>query len=102
MNELIEQGLMLSAAGITLTFAGLGLLVLVMILLQRFFSPQPKAGVTASPAESAPLPSTSPPKDEVAAIVAALAYLSAEDDTAGTLGALLQSGHGRYWSRGQR
>ena len=103
MNELIGQGLVLSITGITLTFASLGLLVLLMILLQRFFSPQPPAvEEPVSPAEASPSPVPDSPSEEVvAAIVAALAHLSAEDEAKGKLGALLQSGRGRYWNRGQ-
>ena len=52
MSDVLIQGLVLSAVGISLTFLALGILILVMILLDRIFSEDKKVkSPEAAPAE---------------------------------------------------
>jgi len=102
LSEVMLQGLGLSVIGMGLTFAALGLVIVVMILLQRLFSPlpasdQPEMGETLL--VSTPAHGT---EDEiVAAIAAALAYLGALRIGGAGLGSALESQRGRWWMIGR-
>jgi len=104
MSELFVQGLILSAFGIGLTFSGLGLLILVILLLRSIFA-------TKKPTADAPAEPDLPPKttslsrdiqheEVVAAIATALTHLRTIHVTKGRLGASLEKGPGRWWTRG--
>ncbi len=92
MTNLLEQGLILSGLGLGLTFSGLALLVVLMILLERIFR-------TREPASAPPAAET--PDAEIAAVIAlALTYLRDRETPHGHIGAALQAGPGRWWQRG--
>ncbi|MFQ5576305.1 MAG: OadG family transporter subunit [Anaerolineae bacterium] len=104
MPDLIRHGLSLSAVGLTLTFSGLGLLVLVIVLLKRIFRTRklvPEApGPDAPPLRNAPARDTHD-EEIVAAIAVALARLHMLDAAQGRLGATLKAGRGPWWAAGQ-
>jgi sodium pump decarboxylase gamma subunit len=104
MSELFVQGLILSAFGIGLTFSGLGLLILVILLLRSVFVTKKPATDTSTEPDS-PLKATSLSRDTqheevVAAIATALTHLRTIHVTKGRLGASLEKGPGRWWTRG--
>lgn len=93
MSELMQQGLTLSVLGLGLTFAGLGLLVGVMVLLGMIFQVKKTEPESAVPADTR--------DDEIAAaITTALMILRARELPAKNLGAALENGTGHWWHRG--
>ena len=100
MSQILSEGVEISLVGMGLTFASLGLLVLVMVLLERAFRPR-----TAVEQDGRPeLTSTTEDADaeEIAvAVGVAIAYLRAQERDRAGLGATLGSGHGAYWARGR-
>lgn len=106
MSELLWQGLLISAIGMGLTFAALGLLILAMILLERFAPDQPKRSDNerSEPAESLAVSSLARRSEEeeiAAAIAVALAHLRSLDICQSGLGSTLEAGPGAWWQRGQ-
>ena len=102
MSDLLQQGLILSAFGMGLTFAGLGLLVVLMIVLARVFRTRklvPDAVPTDAP-KSASLARDTRDEETIAAIATALTYLRGLDVSQGHIGTSLEKGHGRWWERG--
>lgn len=106
MDSPIYQGLILSVTGLILTFASLGLLVIILILLQRFFS-RPQAPVAVEEEEMeeeipAAIAPAQPTEEVAAAIAAALTYLSPEHAAReNQLGQTLKTGPGHWWRRSQ-
>jgi Na+-transporting methylmalonyl-CoA/oxaloacetate decarboxylase gamma subunit len=118
LNNILE-GVSLSIAGISVTFAALGLLILAMIVLERAFrhrSPQvsdEKEPEETSPSGYSAIASTlerytshgdaGPEDDEevAAAIAVALAYLRSLETGQSELGTALEAGHGSWWMMGQ-
>lgn len=100
MNELWSQGLWVSAAGLAVTFAALGLLIGLMALLTRLFpAPVPvKDTAVATPTEPA-TPETPPALDNEAAVAAAIAtaLALARHEQERQLGQSLESDHGPWW-----
>jgi Na+-transporting methylmalonyl-CoA/oxaloacetate decarboxylase gamma subunit len=94
--------LTISLIGLGLTFAALGLLILVMVLLERLTRHQtvPWGSTQTQPAASPP---ARHPADEdvVAAIVIALAHVRSLDICQGSLGSTLEVGPGPWWRLGQ-
>ncbi len=102
MTELLEQGLVLSVLGLGLTFSGLALLVVLMILLERIFRSRklvPDAPATDAP-KSPSLARDTQDEEIVAAIATALTYVRSLEVSQGNVGASLEKGPGRWWSRG--
>jgi len=102
LSEVVWQGLGLSVIGMGLPFAALGLVIVVMILLQRLFSPLPASDqpemretlLVSTPAHG--------PDDEVvAAIAAGLAHFGALGIGGAALGSTLEAQRGRWWMMGQ-
>jgi sodium pump decarboxylase gamma subunit len=97
------QGLTVGVMGIGITFAALGLIILVMIVLQRLFI-QPQAAPsqdeigTTHAVEAAALPQE---EEVVAAIGAALAYMRTAESVRGGLGSSLGAESGVWWHVGQ-
>jgi sodium pump decarboxylase gamma subunit len=97
------QGLTVGVMGIGITFAALGLIILVMIVLQRLFV-QPHAAAsqdeigTTHAVEAPGLPQE---EEVVAAIGAALAYMRAAESARGGLGSSLGVESGAWWHVGQ-
>ena len=102
MSDLLWQGLTLSLMGMSLTFLALGLLVLVMVLLERFTRPQAaieeESAVTTDPATQ--IRSTLD-EEVVAAIVVTLAHLRSAQVRPADLGATLEAGPGAWWTTGR-
>ena len=94
MFEILWQGLTISIIGLSLTFAALGLLVVVMMILVRFTAPR-----TEPPAPAEVMADT---EDEgaVAAIAVALTQLQAADVYPETLGATLETERSTRWLLG--
>ncbi len=102
MTQLLEQGLTLSILGLGLTFFGLALLVVLMILLERIFRSRnlvPDTPPTDAPKRSS-LARDTPDEEVVAAIVTALTYFRSLEVSGGNLGTSLEKGPGRWWNRG--
>jgi len=102
MTELLEQGLVLSAFGLGLTFSGLAILVVLMLLLERIFRTRklvPDASATDAP-KPASLARDTHDEEIVAAIATALTYVRSLETSQGNIGASLEKGPGRWWSRG--
>jgi sodium pump decarboxylase gamma subunit len=98
--NLYIQGLTISIVGISLTFLALGLLILAMILLERFF----RDGKPAEPAEAAPEEISVTVQDtedeEIAAVIAtALAHRRSISQSG--LGATLEAGVSPWWAMGR-
>ncbi len=99
MSELM-QGLNISIWGLGLTFLSIGLLVLLIIGMDKLFPAKPEA--EEAPEEAGPAIEMTVEEDEsevAAAILVALQKLQ-QESAAGYegLGAELQSGHGAWWS----
>ena len=105
MSSQIMQGLILSVVGISLTFLALGILILLMILLERLFRDKTTAAATETiPAQSPPVRSAEPKtadEEIVAVIAAALAYVRSPAMGEDGLGATLASGPSRWWFAGR-
>lgn len=98
MSEL-TQGLIVTIFGLGLLFAALSLIVLLMMLLTRFF-PAPKRSARAEPASATSLTTTA--EEEIAAAIAvALTYWRSQDSGQNDLGSTLKAGRGPWWLRGQ-
>ena len=102
-NELL-QGLELSLLGLTLTFSGLGLLVLLIMALERIFRQRPLVP-EAPPLDDKPQADTltrdSTEEERVAAIAVALTHLLRMEQSRGRLGTALEEGRGAWWRAGQ-
>ena len=92
MTELIKQGLEISALGMGLTFAALGLLILAMFVLEKLFRVQDE--VKPPEAEEAPAANQA---EIIAAIAAALHHFQEEDGRSPNLGANLEQGRSAWW-----
>ena len=101
MSDQLFQGLMLSIVGMGLTFLVLGILILVMVLLDRLFRDDKKVeSAEAIRAERAAIgTSTREPeeKEVVAAIAAALAHLRSLEICEAGLGSTLATPASRWW-----
>jgi Na+-transporting methylmalonyl-CoA/oxaloacetate decarboxylase gamma subunit len=102
--SLIAQGLSLSIAAISITFAAFGLLILVMIVLERVFRAEPSVSDSDGPEETQAVSTlASDPVEEevVAAISAAMAHLGWLGIYPGGLGKALEAGRSSWWVMGQ-
>ena len=107
--DLIWQGLSLSALGIGLTFAALGLLILAMAVLERIFRTRRLIPEERSPEEmpvSSSLARDMREEETVVAIAVALAHLRSLDMSRSGLGEALEAGPGpwgtKHITRGSR
>ena len=104
MSEILREGLRLSVMGMSLTFMALGLLVFVMILLERLFGASQATSndrdVGETPAVSAPAQHEAD-EEVVAAISAALAHLGVLDTGRQGLGTALEGRRGGWWMMGR-
>lgn len=97
--DLLVQGLTLSLTGLAITFAALGLLILIILLLNRVFAAphapsvdtRPNGRRGSQPTSAALEPAT------VAAIAAALERANSTAHGGSALGAALTEGPGRWW-----
>ncbi len=109
MVDAIWQGLSLSALGIGLTFAALGLIILAMVMLERIFRTRRLIPEERSP-EAMPVASSlardMQEEETVVAIAVALAHLRSLDLCRSGLGEALESGRGpwgtKHITRGSR
>lgn len=98
MNDLLLQGLTLSALGLGLTFAALGLFVLVILGLQRVFAARPALAKPEAPTPAgAALARDSEAEEIAAAICIALSHLRALEICESGLGDALEAGRGPWW-----
>lgn len=98
--DLLVQGLTLSLAGLVITFASLGLLILIIILLQRFFAPTEPVEETAAKPTSVSLPQTmapDPASETAAAIAIAIEYYRNLEAEASSIGSAFSQGPGAWW-----
>ena len=96
----IVAGLTVSVLGILVTFVAMGLVVLLMVLLQRYTTAPP--GATRE-AEVLPIPSMQAAEtgEIVAAVAVALAHLRTLESAQSELGSSLMNGPGTWWAMGQ-
>ncbi len=96
----IVAGLTLSVLGMTVTFVAMGMVVLLMVLLQRYTTAPLE--VTRE-AEVPPIPSTPAAEtgEIVAVIAVALAHLRTLESAQSELGSGLMNGPGTWWAMGQ-
>ena len=90
----------MSLLGLTLTFSGLGLLVLIIMALERIFRQRPLVPDEPSPADKPQadtLTRDSTEEECVAAIAVALTHLLQMERSQGRLGAALEAGRGPWW-----
>ncbi len=100
----IVAGLTLSVLGMTVTFVAMGMVVLLMVLLQRYTTAPPGATRQAEAETVLPLiPSTQAAETEeiVAAVAVALAHLRTLESAQSELGSGLMNGPGTWWAVGQ-
>lgn len=98
MNDLVLQGLTLSALGLGLTFAALGVFILVIVGLQRAFAARPAAPAAPEPAPSPGASARDSEAEEVAAAICiALSHLRALEICESGLGEALERGRGAWW-----
>ena len=88
----IQQGLILSLAGILITFAFFGLLILLMVLLRNIFKvpPQEKEPDKQEMAQDID-------RRKAAGIAVAVAILKSERQADFSLGQVLETPPGRWW-----
>lgn len=106
MSDVLWQGLMISVMGMGLTFLALGLLILTMILLERFSrsSVEPPVSDETAPKEEprSGLPTQNTEDEEIAAAIAVvLARKRSLNVGRGSLGATLEAGPGAWWTLGR-
>jgi sodium pump decarboxylase gamma subunit len=105
VSNVIVQGLILSVIGISLTFLALGILILVMVLLDRIFRDDKKEEADEpEPTEKAAVDSLARERvDEeiVAAIAVALAQVRSLEICEGGLGSTLEEIPSRWWQTGR-
>lgn len=105
MSDVIVQGLILSVIGIGLTFLALGILILVMVLLDRLFRDDKKGDSgEVKPVEKVAVGSPAPDAvDEkiVAAIAVALAQVRSLELYEVGLGSTLETPPSRWWQTGR-
>jgi sodium pump decarboxylase gamma subunit len=107
MNELLIQGLYISLIAMGLTFAALGVFILIIIVLQRIFPPKlggteeektPEPVIIASAGTDNTANSSGEEEAVVAAIAAAIRILKARQTVRkGSLGQGLETGHSAWW-----
>jgi sodium pump decarboxylase gamma subunit len=98
--DLITQGLTLSLTGIVVTFASLGLFILIIILLQKFFPSEEAEATASTEGMSATLPSmaaTDLDQETAAAIAIAIAHFQSLETEASGIGSALVEGPGPWW-----
>jgi len=104
LSELISQGLTISVIGISLTFAALGILILMMFLLVRLFPVKKEKNDISRPVE--PIKSDASRRgveeEEIAAaIAAALSYFRSLEIGRSGLGESLETEPGSWWVMGK-
>ncbi|MBN1217576.1 MAG: OadG family protein [Anaerolineae bacterium] len=106
MSDILWQGLIISLMGMGLTFLALGLLVLVIILLDRFTRPKAQPLVSAEmvskrKVDTDTVSQSTADETIVAAIAAALAHFRSSEAYPADLGATLEAGPGAWWTTGR-
>lgn len=97
MSTLFSQGLVISGLGLGLTFAALGLFILVILGLQRLFAAQPAKPEPVQPAPAPVSARDSEAEEIAAAICIALSHLRALEICESGLGQTLEAGRGPWW-----
>jgi Na+-transporting methylmalonyl-CoA/oxaloacetate decarboxylase gamma subunit len=98
----ITQGLIISGLGLFITFFALGIFILVIILLQRFFPVRHEPENAVSQPEESPIEvqvDTCGDEQEVAAAIAVAIQVFRSRQT--ELGSSLGSGRGSWWYAGR-
>lgn len=90
MSEL-SQGLQLSVWGIMITFASLGVLILVMVALREMFSEKPSVGPEPDDVEDDLSAYWEDLRIRAVGIAVSIAHLQRSEKLAANLGALLES-----------
>ena len=104
MSDLILQGLAISIIGISLTFAALGILILMMWLLVRLFPVKKENNRVSRPVQPVKSDASRRSVEEeqiAAAIAAALSYFRAQDLERSGLGETLETPPAPWWVMGQ-
>lgn len=107
MSE-IAQGLQLSVYGILITFASLGLLIVVMIILRELFNPRKDASVEEDQESISEATEDDLQTDlemarrRAAGIAVSVAYMNSLRKRGANLGQLLESPPSHWWSASKR
>ncbi len=103
--DTIWQGLRLSALGMGLTFAALGVLIVAMVALERIFRTR-RLIPDERPPEDLPVANSlardMQEEETAVAIAVALAHLRSLDLCRSGLGEVLEAGPGRWGQRGMK
>ncbi len=92
----LGQGLSISVMGILITFASLGILILVMIALREWFAPRTSKEAPRPDGSEDGAPQTESDAAAVAAATA-VAFLKARQRQRAALGKVLEAPQGRWW-----
>ncbi len=106
MSE-IAQGLQLSVYGILITFASLGLLIIVMIILRELFNPKQKESpdqnlTTETNASQESDDEMDYIRQQAVGIAVSVAFMKSQKKRGANLGQLLESPPGQWWSASRR
>ena len=101
MLEVLWQGLLISLMGISLTFLALGLLIVVMILLERFTRPKTQPQVDKVALDTDTPTRNTADEEIVAAIAVAVARMRSATVQSADLGVTLEAGPGAWWTSGR-
>lgn len=102
MTNVLWQGLTISLIGLSLTFLALGLLILVMILLDRFTRQRVKPSLSEGLASEQEMDTRDAVDEEIVAVIAAaLTHLRSKGVYSADLGATLEAGPGAWWTIGR-
>ena len=93
------QGLTLSIIGMAITFAALGLLILIIVVLNRLFRPRPLVSDEEELGQTQTLNSSveDTEDEEIVAAIAVVLALRSLDVSRRGLGAALEVGRGPWW-----
>ncbi len=98
MSPLLTQGLVISALGLGLTFAALGVFIVVILGLQRAFAPRPGRPEPAAPPPAPSLDARDAEGEALAAaVVIALSHLRSQELCESGLGEALTASRSPWW-----
>lgn len=104
MSE-IAQGLQLSIYGILITFASLGLLIVAMVILRELFNPKQKDAdqeIRETQSDVDQMPDRESAQRRAVGIAVSVAYLQSLRKRGASLGQLLETPPGHWWSASKR
>ena len=99
--SLLAQGLMISLSALTLTFAALGLFILIIITLEKLLPADSMQGEATRPADGGSVVADGDVDTATAAAISvAVAVLRRSNKDRSHLGSTLSAARGRWWDPG--